>query len=215
MLDLLQAYNQLLLDDRSKKLVTINTHQGLYSYNRLPFGVESAPAVFQRTMEQILQGNDGVACNIDDIVITGKTDQDHLDGLEKVLKRLSKHGVRAKKAKCRFFQDSVEFLGHLIDADGIHTTPEKLRSIVDAPIPQNITELRSFLGLLNYYNKFVPQAATTLHPLNSLLCKNATWSWTSECQKRFQQAKRALSSSSLLVHYIPALSIRLAADASA
>ena len=118
-LDLLQAYNQLQLDDRSKKLVTINTHHGLYSYNRLPFGVASAPAVFQRTMEQILQGIDGVACYIDNFVITGKTDQEHLDRLEEVLKRLSKHGVRAKKAKSRFFLDSVEFLGHLIDADGI------------------------------------------------------------------------------------------------
>ena len=212
--DLLQAYNQLLLDDQSKKLVTINTHQGLYSYNRLPFGVASAPAVFQRTMESILQGIDGVACYIDDIVITGKSTKEHLDHLEEVLKRLSEHRVKTKD-KCRFFEDSVEFLGHMIDAKGIHTTPDKLQAIVDAPAPRNVNELRSFLGLLNYYRKFIPQSATILHPLNALLCKNAKWNWGPECQKSFESAKAALSSSSLLAHYNPTLPIRLAGDASA
>ena len=214
-LDLLQAYNQLLLDDHSKKLVTVNTHQGLYAYNRLPFGVASAPAVFQRTMESILQGIEGVACYIDDIIITGKTTKEHLDHLEEVLKRLAEHGVKVKKDKCRFFEESVEFLGHVIDAKGIRTTPDKLRAIVDAPAPKNVNELRSFLGLLNYYSKFIPQSATLLHPLNVLLRKDARWKWSQECQKSFDAAKEALSSSSLLVHYNPVLPIRLAADASA
>ena len=214
-LDLLQAYNQLLLDNQSKKLVTIYTHQGLYSYNRLPFGVASAPAVFQRTMERILQGIDGVACYIDDIIITGKSTKEHLDHLEEVLKWLSEHGVKTKKDKCRFFEDSVEFLGHMIDAKGIHTTPDKLQAIVDAPAPRNVNELRSFLGLLNYYRKFIPRSATILHPLNALLCKNAKWNWSHECQKSFESAKAALSSSSLLAHYNPTLPIRLAGDASA
>ena len=214
-LDLLQAYNQLLLDNQSKKLVTINTHQGLYSYNRLPFGAASAPAVFQRTMESILQGIDGVACYIDDIIITGKSTKERLDHLEEVLKRLSEHGVKTKKDKCRFFEDSVEFLGHMIDAKGIHTTPDKLQAIVDAPAPRNVNELRSFLGQLNYYRKFIPRSATILHPLNALLCKNAKWNWSPECQKSFESAKAALSSSSLLAHYNPTLLIRLAGDASA
>ena len=214
-LDLAQAYNQLLLNDQSKKLVTVNTHQGLYSYNRLPFGVASAPALFQRTMENILQGIGGVACYIDDIIVTGKTIKEHLDHLEEVLKRLAKHGVKAKKDKCRFLEGSVEFLGHVIDAEGIHATPNKLRAIVDAPAPQNVNELRSFLGLLNYYNKFIPQSATILHPLNALLCKNVKWKWSKKCQESFDTAKKALSSSSLLIHYDPALPIRLAADASA
>ena len=189
MLDLLQAYNQLLLEDQSKKLVTVNTHQGLYTYSRLPFGVAWAPAVFQRTMESILQGIDGVACYIDDI-ITGKTTKEHLDHLEEVLKRLAEHGVKAKKDKCRFFEDSVEFLGHLIDAKGIHTTPDKLRAIVDAPAPRNVNELCSFLGFLNYYSKFIPQSATILHPLNPLLCKNTKWEWSKECQESFDSAKK-------------------------
>ena len=100
-LDLAQAYNQLLLNNQSKKLVTVNTHQGLYS----------APALFQHTMENILQGIDGVACYIDDIIVTGRTIREHLDHLEEVLKPLAKHGVKAKKDKCRFLERSVEFLG--------------------------------------------------------------------------------------------------------
>ena len=155
-----------------------NTHQGLYSYSRLPFGVASAPAVFQRTMGCILQGIEGVACYIDDIIITGRTTKEHLDRLEEVLKRLAQHGVKARKDKCRFLQDGVEFLGHIIDAKGIHTTPDKLQAIVDAPSPQNVTELRSFLGLLNYYSKFISQSATILHPLNALPCKTVKWRWT-------------------------------------
>jgi len=137
-LDLSYAYNQLLLDEDSRKYVTINTLQGLYQYTRLPFGIASAPAIFQRTMDSILQGVEGVACYIDDIIITGRTQEEHLEHLEEVLRRLLKHGVHVKKAKCRFLQPSVNFLGHRIDAEGIHTTEDKLQAIVQAPAPRNI-----------------------------------------------------------------------------
>jgi len=167
--------------------------------------------IFQRTMETILQGIDGVACYLD--LITGKPDKEHLDRLE-VLKQLTKSGVKVNRDKCQFFQDSVEFLGHRIDAEGIHTTDDKLLAIQKASAPQNVTELRSFLGLINYYGKFVPQAATLLHPLNALLCKNKVWKWSKECQRRFEAAKTALSSSSVVVHYDPDQPTRLAGDAS-
>ena len=169
-LDLSHAYNQLLLDEESRKFVTINTHKGLYQYTRLPFGIASA---FQRTMDTILQGT---ACYIDDIIVTGKSDDEHLAHLEEVLKRLLRHGVHVNQAKCRFLQPSVVFLGHRIDSDGIHPTDEKLAAITQAPAPENLQELRSFLGLINYYGKFIPNAATLLAPLNELLRKDAKWS---------------------------------------
>ena len=97
-LDLTHAYNQLQLDDESKKYVTINTHKGLYRYTRLLFGIASAPAIFQQTMDTILQGAKGVACYIDDLIITGKSDCEHLANLEEVLKRLLRHGVRVLSA---------------------------------------------------------------------------------------------------------------------
>ena len=111
-LDLTAAYQQVPLDEMSAKLTTINTHQVLYEYTRLPFGVASAPAIFQRIMDTILQGIPSVICYLDDILITGRNRAEHLRNLEEVLRRLQKHGVRLRKEKCRFLQESVEYLGH-------------------------------------------------------------------------------------------------------
>ena len=213
--DLTHAYNQLVLDKDSRKYVTINTHKGLYQYTRLLFGFTSAPAVFQQIMDTILQGIDGVACYIDDIIITGKTTEEHLEHLEEVLRCLLRHGVQVKKPKCHFFQPSVIFLGYRIDAEGIHPTDEKLKAIVDAPAPKNLQELRSFLCLINYYGKFIPNAATILAPLNGLLCQDAVWKRTEECQKSFDLAKKTQTPSEVLVHYDPSLPLRMAGNASA
>ncbi len=169
-LDLSQAYQQVVLEPESRKYVTINTHQGLYQYNRLPFGVACAPAVFQQTMEKILQGIPRVIVYIDDILVTGRNDSEHLASLTTVFERLHAYGVRLKRNKCFFMRASVEFLGYLVDAEGLHTTPQKVAAIVNAPRPKNVHELRSFLGLANYYSKFIPNLAEITHPLNRLLC---------------------------------------------
>ena len=214
-LDLSQAYQQLLLDEDSKKYTTINTHQGLFRYTRLPFGIASAPAVFQKTMDCILQGIPHVACYIDDILVTGADDVEHLQNLEEVLHRLEQHGLRVKKPKCEFLQPSVDYLGHCIDAQGLHTMSSKLEAIVQAPEPGNLQQLRSFLGLLNYYGRFIPNLATIVHPLNRLLRHGIKWKWDSQCAKAYTEAKQALASSQVLIHYDPALPITLAGDASA
>jgi len=168
-LDLSQAYLQLRLDEKSADYVTINTHQGLYRCNRLPFGVASAPALFQKLMDTVLQGIPGVTCYIDDILISSPDEASHLKTLDAVLERLEKHGFRLKLVKCQFLMPSVDYLGHLIDASGIQALPGKVKAIQEAPPPQNVAQLRSFLGLLNYYGKFIPNLATILHPLNDLL----------------------------------------------
>ena len=214
-LDLSQAYQHMVLDEESAKCLTINTHIGLYQCTRLPFGVASAPTMFQRAMDMILQGIDGVICYIDDILVTGSTDEQHLERLEKVLQRLKDYGLGVKKTKCDFCQPLVEYLGHQVDADGLHTLPSKVAAIVQAPEPENEQQLRSFLGLLNYYSKFIPNLATILHPLNHLLRKEVHWKWTQECADAFQRAKDSLVSSQVLAHYDPKLPIKLAADTSA
>ena len=106
-------------------------------------------------------------------------------------------------------------LGHWIDAEGLHAMPSKLQAIVQAPAPKNVQELRSFLGLLNYYGKFIPNLASLIQPLNNLLQRNQKWKWTTASNKAFEQAKDELSSSRVLVHYDPALPLTLAGDASA
>ena len=141
-LDLKHAYQQLPLSEDSKQFLTINTSKGLYQYNRLPFGVAIAPAIFQSTMDTILKGIDGVVCYVDDILITGRNDQEHRNRLEAVLSRLERYGVQLKLSKCSFLQEKVQFLGHLIDAEGVHPSPEKVQVVVKAPSPASVTELR-------------------------------------------------------------------------
>ena len=214
-LDLSHAYNQLLLDEESQKYVTVNTHRGLYRYKRLPFGIASAPAIFQRVMDTILQDLPEVMCYLDDIIITSKTDEGHWKNLRKVLERLRQHGIHVNKEKCEFMQGQVEYLGHKIDREGIHATDRKMEAIILAPTPKSVQELRSFLGLLNYYGKFIPNLATLIHPLNKLLCKDQIWQWSKACDESFKLAKEKLISPNLLVHYDPSRPIKLAGDASA
>ena len=131
----------MLLDDESKQYVTINTHKGLFRYNRLPFGVASAPAIFQRHIETLLQGVDGVSVYIDDILLAGSTLEEHLRTLEEVLKRVQDAGLRLNRDKCFFLRSSIEYLGHVIDKDGIHPTQEKVQAIKNTPQPTNIAQL--------------------------------------------------------------------------
>ena len=214
-IDLTHAYQQLNLDEKSRPLVTVNSHQGLYRYNRLPFGVASAPALFQRVMDTVLQGIPKVICYIDDILVTGDTEENHLKTLETVLQRLEKYNIRANKAKCKFFMDSVEYLGHVINAEGLHTTDEKVKAILQAPEPKNVQKMRSFLGLLHYYGKFLPNLAMLLKPLNDQLREGVSWRWTKDCAKAFAEAKTLLSNAPVLAHYDPSLPIKMTGDASA
>eukprot|EP00066_Takifugu_rubripes_P012215 XP_011601481.1 PREDICTED: uncharacterized protein K02A2.6-like [Takifugu rubripes] len=125
-LDLSHAYHQISLDEEAKKYVTINTHKGLFTYRVLPFGVSSSPAIFQRTMEGLLQGIPHVTIFLDDILLTGKDDREHLQTLARVLKRLQEAGLRLKRSKCLFMNEEVMFLGHKVDATGLHPVHEKL-----------------------------------------------------------------------------------------
>ena len=169
-------------------------------------------------MDGILQGIPHCICYLDDILVTGRSDKEHVENLKRVLQSLQKHGVRLRCDKCSFFQKSVEYLGHTctINAEGVHTTTKKVKAIiVDVPSPRNVPELKSFLGLLNYYGKFLPNLATILHPLHSLLQAGQSWKWSHQCKQAFDKAKKALIEAPILFHYNPDLPISLAGDASA
>ncbi|XP_050780944.1 uncharacterized protein K02A2.6-like [Gopherus flavomarginatus] len=161
-IDLSQAHLQMHIDEKSQELLTIVTHKGLYRYCHLPFRITSAPTLFQRAMDQILCGLPGVQCYLDDILVTGRNEEDHLRNLEATLQRLEEYGLRVRKDKCEFFQPSVEYLGHITDATGLRKAPAKAKAIVEALPPGNVSQLHSFLGLLNYYGKFISQLATLL-----------------------------------------------------
>ncbi len=214
-LDLSSAYQQLELSENSKPLLVINTHKGLYEYQHLSFGVSTAPAIFQCVMEQILQGIDGLEVLLDDILMGSEKETEHVQLVDKVLGRLAEHGIKLKLSKCKFMTESVEYLGHRIDADGIHPLSDKIKAITEAPTPRNVSELRSFIGMVNYYGKFISNMSTALAPLYSLLKGNVPWKWTEAQERAFTKCKAQLSSDSVLVHYDAHRPLTLACDASA
>uniref|UniRef100_A0A8C5D775 ribonuclease H n=1 Tax=Gouania willdenowi TaxID=441366 RepID=A0A8C5D775_GOUWI len=213
-IDLAQAYLQMEMDENSRKYLTINTHKGLYQYNRLVFGITSAPAIWQRAMDQVLQGIPSTQCYLDDIIVTGSDKDSHLANLDAVLTKLEDYGLKANKKKCEFFKECIEYCGHKIDKNGLHKTQDKIEAIVNSPQPENVSQLRSFLGLINYYHKFLPNLSSLLHPLNGLLHQNTKWSWTDDCEQAFKKAKRLIVSEKVLTHFDPKLPLRLACDAS-
>ncbi len=213
-LDLSHAYQQLLLSEDSKKFATINTSKGLFQYNRLPFGIASAPAIFQRAMDSLLQGLPSVVVYLDDVLVTGRDQSDHLHNLSRILERLESAGLTLKRPKCVFMTHSVEYLGHVIDKEGLHPSETKIRAIQDAPEPKNLSELQSFLGLLNYYRSFIPNIACLLSPFYRLLQKNTPWRWTTEHSTTFKKAKELLQTSTVLAHYDTQQELVLSCDAS-
>ena len=213
-LDLAHAYQQLPLDVESRPYTTINTHRGLFHYTRLPFGVAAAPAIFQHTMESLLGDLPHVCIYLDDILVTGESDAAHLRNLAAVLERLESVGVRLKREKCSFMIPEVEYLGHRISTQGIQPVSEKVRAVRDAPTPKDVSQLRSFLGMVTYYGKFLPNMATLMRPLYDLLQSARNWSWGDTQEQAFRKAKDLLSSAPLLTHYDPSKPLLLSCDAS-
>ena len=175
--------------------------KSLFEYTHMPFGVASAPSIFQRTMDNLLQRLEHVVVYIDDILITGRTKEEHLCTLGKVLQILEDARMRLKKEKCVFMVPSMEYLGHSISKEGLQLTAEKVRAITVAPQLTNVFELKEFLGLINYYRKFMQNLSTVLVPLYTLLKKKTPWRWQAEQEKAFNEAKTLLKSPKLLVHY--------------
>ena len=213
-IDLSDAYLQTEVDAEARKLLTINTHRGLFHFNRLPPGVKSAPGAFQEIMDKMLMGIEGTAVYIDDIICAATDNEKLYKILCSVLERLEEFGFHLKKEKCSFFQDQVKYLGHLINKSGIKPDPEKIKAIVEMPSPINKSQLGSLLGSINYYVKFVPSMRNLRALMDFLMKKDAEFVWSNECQESFDKFKQILSSDLLLTHFNPKLPIIIAGDAS-
>ena len=210
--DLTHAYQQMELTNTSKEYLTINTHRGLYSYQRLTYGIATAPSIFQAMMDQVLVNIKGVKCRIDDIAIC-TAPEDHLKTVDEVLTRLAKYGIKANWDKCEFAKAKIEYVGYEVDKDGRHPMQDKVKAIREAPHPTNVQELRSYLGLLNFYGNFIPNLSTLLSPLHELLHQKTKWSWSTECEEAFKKSKAALLENDVLVSYDPSKKLILATDA--
>ena len=213
-IDLSQAYQQVELDDSSKELLTVNTHRGLYRPDRLQFGVHSATGMFQREMERILDGIPFVLVRIDDVLMTAESDWDHFIVLIKVLVSLENSGLTVNLKKCNFFCNQVTFCGYTICKEGVRPMQSNVEAVLNAPEPTNVSEVKSFMGMLNYYQNYLPSLASIAEPIHCLLRKGTVWEWGSQQKKAFSVAKKMLSEAPLLVHYDPSKEIVVHTDAS-
>ena len=157
------------LSPESRLLTTFLTPTGRFCFNKLPFGISSASEHFQRKMSDLLADIPGVIVYIDDILIFGETQEIHDKKLEEVLSRIQKEGLTLNKAKCKFSQPKIDFLGHIIDENGVIPDPKKMEAVQKMPPPASLTELRRFMGIVNQLNKFSPRLAELSQPLRSLL----------------------------------------------
>ena len=213
-IDLRQAYLQLELNNDAKKIVVLNTHKGLYQCNRMWYGIASAVGIWQRNIENLFAQIPGVKIMIDDMRIGSKTVQEHIEKLEAVFKILHEYNIKINLDKCSFFQSEITYCGYTIDQYGIHKMKAKMEAIDEMPRPKNETEVRAFVGMINYYNRFIKNVSSILKPLYELLQKNKKFVWTDECENAFITAKNEFKSDNCLTYYDPKLPLILATDAS-
>ena len=214
-LDHNSGFWQVPLSRESRMLTTFLPPWGRYVFNKLPFGINSAPEHFQRKLSSLLAGVSGVQVHIDDILVHGPTKEVHDQHLHQVLQLLQKEGLTLNPEKCKFHQSRIRFLGHIIDGNGVSPDPRKTKSIKEMCIPTNIRELRRFMGMVNHLNKFSPNLAEISHPLRELLSPQKEWIWTSSHMDAFQKVKAEISSPRNLAHYDVEKETKISADASA
>lgn len=213
-LDADSGFNQVCLDEESKKLTTFLTPFGRYYFNRLPMGISSAPEHFQSQMRQILEGCKFTVCHMDDILVWGSDEEDHDINLRTVMERLRKANVTLNPEKCQFRKPAIKFLGHVISQGKIEADPGKLKAIMDLQPPSNKKELQSLLGTLNFLARHIPNRSQNLEPLHALLRKNVSFYWGTEQEKAFRELKETLSAAPVLAIYDKNKPLVVSCDAS-
>ena len=213
-LDANSRFWQIPLDEPSRLLTTFITPVGCYHFNKLPFGILSAPEHFQKRMSAILSGLPGVVCQMDDVLVFSNDEAQHDGRLTAVLERLESARVTLKPEKCKFSRRQLDFLGHIIDENGVRADPAKTSAIREMQPPRDVPELRRFMGMVNHLGKFSPQLATITQPLRELLSKNREWTWSPSQEQAFQQVKVELLKPTVLALYDPQKETKVSADAS-
>jgi len=213
-IDMAHAHMQLEVDSATAEILTWNTHLGLYRVNRLVYGIASAGAIFQSVVERILQGLPGLIIYQDDVLIAADDKPACEDRTHQVLERLNSYNVQCRIDKCRLNCETVIYLGHRIDKFGLHPLPDRVDAVRKAPAPANVTDIKVFMGMLNFYHKFLPLMSTDTAPLFRLVRKDQAWRWTAVEETAFTQLKQMLVSDAALASHSLEIPERLTCDAS-
>ncbi len=186
----------------SQEKTAFVTHKRLYEFRVMPFGLRNAPAVFQRLRVLMPlnpeEGPDFVSVYIDDVLIFSESLEDRVEHLWLVIERLVQAGLKLKPSKCNFVLQEVEYLGHIITADGLKPNPKLVAAVRDFPIPEDVRGLRQFLGLASYYRRFMPNFAKVAQPLHALTRKGVIYQWNAACQLVFDRLKCSLTEAPVL-----------------
>jgi Reverse transcriptase (RNA-dependent DNA polymerase) len=190
---------------------------GTFEYLRMPFGLRNAGQTFQRLMDSVLAGLPYCFVYIDDVLVASPSPELHVQHLEEVLSRLQQQGLVLNVEKCQFGVAELDYLGHRVSASGIRPTPDSVRVINEFPRPHTTTQLQTFLGMANFYHRFLPGAARVLRPLTDAVRRGQTVSleWSAEMAEAFNAYKAAIAAAVELAHPAPEAEIFLAVDASA
>ncbi|KAK3909803.1 hypothetical protein KUF71_019812 [Frankliniella fusca] len=193
LLDCTDAFMQLKLEEKSQEILVLNTCIGLLKPTRLPYGLASASACFQSVIDQILAGLKKTRAYIDDIIIGGESVEDCRQNLNAALARLEKHNVRVKSEKIKLYKTEIEILGYELGHNVYKPSQKKVNAIVNCAVPKNAAEVHSYVGMINFYGKFLPQASTRFKPLYDLLTKDAVWDWSERCEEALELKYRKSS----------------------
>ncbi|XP_055613639.1 uncharacterized protein K02A2.6-like [Uranotaenia lowii] len=213
-IDLSDAYLQVQVDENSQHLLTINTHKGLFRFTRLSPGIKSAPGAFQQIVDAMLSGLQCTRGYLDDLLVGGKSEDELNRNVHQVLSQLQDYGFTVRIEKCRFNMRQIKYLGQILDTDGIRPDPDKVSAIAAMPAPHDVPTLRSYLGAVNYYSKYIPEMRQLRFPMDQLLKTGVKWEWSGACQQAFDRFKKLLQSPLALTHYDPKQEIIVSADAS-
>ena len=215
-MDLMSGYWQVEMDPASREKTAFTTHAGLYEFTTMPFGLCNAPGTFQRLMECVLRGLTWQIALIylDDVLVYSRTFEEHLQHLRLVFDRFREAGLKFKPSKCHFGQTKVNYLGHVITPEGLQPDPAKVKVVQEYPVPKTVKDVRAFMGLTNYYRKFIKGCVQIASPLHELTKKGTKFVWTDACQDAFDTLKKTLTEAPILAYPDFNLPFLLATDAS-
>ena len=213
-LDATSGFYQIRLAEKSTWLTTFNTPFGRFKFERLPFGLVSAPEIFQRAMTEMFEDIEKCEVIADDLLVWEKSVEEHDLTLEKVLQRAEETDLRFNEEKCKFHKQEVKYVGHVFGTDGLRPSPDKVQAILNMPAPHDKSSLQRFMGMVNYLPKFIPRLADINKPLRELLEKSVEWHWMERQQKAYEELINSITQAPVLKYFDVSADVTVSVDAS-